>query len=287
MLGFLVWGILMLGFGHDILGSILGLVTFGSFDLAAGLLLRWRDKQFWRLSYELAKSDGGPFLLFLRSFRRKSLYAPTFLQQGYPGTGMAGVHVPFDSFPISYGMAVLGRTLQAINSLAEQLECRIVVVGSGGLEVPDILSLDRFVVIEASEDRWRAIVQTLGQSASAILIIPESSKGVMTELRLLIRDQLHKTFVYVPATNGAERRNAQELRWRALGKELATEGIRLPDYGPAGFAYLPEADLSVKVSWELSEFAGAIRELIDHSAASSDEVAAGIMKAESKGGRSL
>jgi hypothetical protein len=107
--------------------------------------------------------------------------------------------------------------------------------------------------LQTEESSWRAVIGHLADISWPIFFIPETTKGLTSELLFLIRGQfLSKCLVLMaPAFERIPQPSEIEKRWREVQSEWQSVSVRLPDYDPAGMIYLPNKDLSIDHSWSL------------------------------------
>jgi hypothetical protein len=108
---------------------------------------------------------------------------------------------------------------------------------------------------------WHASFTALAKSARAVLVVPETTAGLLAELETLRELALiGKTLVWMqPATvygsygpEPARLGNALAERWQQVRIELSSVGIHLPTYDPEGMLYLAAFDYSIRVSVKLA-----------------------------------
>jgi hypothetical protein len=111
---------------------------------------------------------------------------------------------------------------------------------------------ENILFIPAEDQGWFAVFKRLALDARAIIIVPENSPGVLSELRHLADSELQrKMLVYMtPAQHAGNRGAAKRERWDEISAQLASEAMRLPPYRSGGTLYIPAKDFSIARSAE-------------------------------------
>jgi hypothetical protein len=111
------------------------------------------------------------------------------------------------------------------------------------------------IVIESTEEEWRADLECAARGAWAILLFPSSTPGVVEEMAF-IRDRglLWKTVVFMPPSERGWRwfssiRHAPPdyaTRWAELRDELRPHCFHLPPYRPGGLFFTPDRNYGAR-----------------------------------------
>lgn len=115
------------------------------------------------------------------------------------------------------------------------------------------------LVVSCSDADWTESVVRLATAAWVVVVFPSSTKGCITELKLLEKNNLlSKTIIFMPPKTKKwiswlnslssfrllkEKNFAND--WMQLSKELHEHGFNLPDYDQRGMLYIPDAKLAV------------------------------------------
>lgn len=107
------------------------------------------------------------------------------------------------------------------------------------------------VVIHPGTVKWRKVFDKLSVHCRCIVIIPQTSDGLIEEFGYIKeRDLSHKTIIAMPPQMLMR---DGESRWTEIASILLKRDFRLPPYNINGGVYIPNSDLSVKHAEYLPE----------------------------------
>jgi hypothetical protein len=182
----------------------------------------------WRLRYQfdVAVADERPPILVLRSFSHdRLLYRPK-------ADGTRGV--PFLA-EIASTIAPLGLPL---------------MLGRRPSGVDADSGYDAALFLSSTDDDWDILFATAAKASAAIVLIPETTAGLVREtLRLLGSELLRKTLVVMPRADSQRGRDVLKERWDQVQRAWSEAGFRLPEYCAEGLVFRPTPDFEVAVSW--------------------------------------
>lgn len=188
-----------------------------------------RDKRLKRLRQD-ARYDTRPFFLLLRSFRLESLAITPLMYYDPSPTGVRD-QLPRHQWAnlIAQALAQLGRT---------------VCIGVTPYQV-DAFQWPQIAFLRTSAENWRDVFAAAVADCAAILVILDTSLGVLEELFYIHQTGFYfKTLVFVPPEFKDEY-GVTRKRWTDLREQAAKRGISLPEYEPDGMIYAAKADFSV------------------------------------------
>jgi hypothetical protein len=179
-------------------------------------------------NHERAKLTDSPYFLLLRSFHLTKLYQRSYIYVDYlPDEGPVEDEAEADWF---------------LNTISNALKPfgPIVIIGASS----DPLTYEHNILMVQPNlgTSWLDVVDVLAKDSRAILIIPEVSSGILTELRYLkTNDMLRRAvFIMLPMMDISHRQryktidNSRPERWDNVKEKLLSEGIHLPSYSEAG-----------------------------------------------------
>jgi hypothetical protein len=178
------------------------------------------------LKMEVLRDDRAPFL-FLRSFRRSGL------RVGIERQEMVG-----EEFRPSRGYKRV--PVDRIRPLLSAVSGRGPFVA---LSTARDTSITRDDIYElAVELAWTDRVMALCRVVRAIILVPDSSEGVVAEMRMLSTlGVLNRVLVYMPPWIPAQDPpDGLEHRWNEIRDELAVHRWQLPTYERRGCLYVPD-----------------------------------------------
>jgi hypothetical protein len=216
---------------------------------------RWQDPP----CFLLLRSETRPLLSDLAGFDEEPFVSVRFPAIRSPGPrGRRGsARVPTSSFRI-----------EVVRALAKEG----IPLAVGSLERERDHSLVPIVSIRTSDACWEATVRRLAPQARAIVVIPGTTDGVLTELRLVRSEGWYeRCLIFIPPVITRERialpfdirvednRSAMEGAWNLVRKRLAKDGVCLPPFEP-GLVYVPDAALGIRVARRFANGSGSGKE---------------------------
>lgn len=195
----------------------------------AALLSEWRRLLVLRCNAREAATYDGAYVFFLRSFSAIEGFQEDSHVTGTDGVVTLHEHSSVGEFDAAVRLAGL----------------RLVALG-GELVLPCRHGL---LWLEGDDADWQANATRLAEGARAILLAPETTDGLVTEIRLL-RDHglLDRTIVkMLPLPQDSWNtsypdRHARVDAWQRAQAGLAVEDIALPDYDARGAIFRLDAD---------------------------------------------
>lgn len=196
----------------------------------AGLMLRSLD----------SATDTRPPILFVRSFGRSPLlykYVHSAVDTRAPVvTGGQHLCVHLGRLIADYGVMVeIGNPEEA-------------VVGSfpPGI-IPDNLEI-RHLYVETPQDLWKKNFILLAAASKAVIVIPETTPGVVAEVELLASESLlHKVLFVMPGTPKIDWARPYpsplgggisfQERWEKVRRFWEPKGLELPEYDHQGMIF--------------------------------------------------
>lgn len=189
--------------------------------IAIRILLRQKDLR------SRAEDDPRRFLLVFHSYSHTEMLDSNF--------GFTSTH---GDVPIT-----------VYTSIVEEIETSlgqtypILALGSPYLRGPHAIR------IWARPTTWKALAQKLIEDCRAIILIPESSDGLIEEAGMITKAQkLTKTLVLMPPFCSAE-----TTHWYDVRARFAELGLNLPEYRESGLLYLANEDLSIRKEAQITD----------------------------------
>lgn len=117
----------------------------------------------------------------------------------------------------------------------------------------DPLESEAVIHLETDGRNWRSALPAIARDCSPIILVPEVSLGVLAECIWLIRTDLYQRALVImsPQARRYQREPTVANRWKNVCEVYRANGLRLPDYDPAGMVYRPNRDFSISEAWSL------------------------------------
>jgi hypothetical protein len=207
---------------------------------------------------EAAKRLVTPYFLLLHSFLGRNLYEETIRE---PDIRRGNSLRPRPQLMPKISNPLISKINDAIRHKG-----KLIAVGSRFL-VPD----RDVLVIEPNHEHWVKVVKVLAMNCVAVFLLPGKSPGVLTEIDLIVGDDLiDKTIVVMPplrpgrdyteyGIGGVLSVSGRNIgNWEELRQKLEVKGYQFPIPEESGMVFTLNSDLSVKQAVGLS---GDIRNL--------------------------
>jgi hypothetical protein len=111
---------------------------------------------------------------------------------------------------------------------------------------------DAAMFIASTDDDWDILFATAAKASAAIILIPETTAGLVREtLRLLGSELLQKTLVVMPRADSQRGRDVLKERWEQVQRAWIEAGFRLPEYRDEGLIFRPTPVFEIAVGWTI------------------------------------
>lgn len=222
-------------------GFVSNFWTYGYWSLAVFLFLLLRSDYSSQkarigqhiINHKNAETNSAPYVLLLRSFSLRGNYSIEESGQLL----IAGSTEPVDQHVV---ISFLGNIDLALGEHGLTL----VVIGSQDLSLP---KKNRVLIVECPDDQWQANFRTLACNAKAILVVPESTIGIMEEIDYVkCHRLLGRTIILMPPSMqriekkwwieeiNLEKTEPRDQRWEQLKNILQNRRVALPPYDSDG-----------------------------------------------------
>lgn len=176
----------------------------------------------------LALGDDRDFFLLLRSFEASVYQGSTY----YPVALKHGILKPF------------------VHDVVEALGADGWVVTIGGIK-QDRLDAKHLIAFRASHGNWLEFFELLAEASRAVVLFPDSSRGLVTEIELILARRYWEKTLVVMFPAGVSQLMGEPDReglWNGYAGALRGDGVALPPHEPGGMVYLAGEDLSPRVN---------------------------------------
>ena len=194
---------------------------------------------FW---LSLRRTSNQSFCLVVHAFatdaptiHQKEMVGPAIGTSGFPrGRGRGG-------FPIRYG-ADAYNAIELLDQVAGHFGTILTVLTKTYHRLPR--SLSNTLLLTCPDEIWFDVFQHLAHKAWVVFVVPESSSGVIQEIKYVAESLLDKMVVLMPPERILPKTGAIGRGWDEFSRSLKPDGIDLPEYDSKGRFYRPKRDLS-------------------------------------------
>lgn len=177
-----------------------------------------------------ARNDARPYYLLLRSFESDDLY--TIADRRFHKTPNPTTIITsgYDGHHMTTRINIIERIASAIRS-----EGMLVAIG-GTFKLEHKHNL---LVVECLDEEWMSNFRLLASGAKAIIVIPEISPGISSEINWIkSHNYFKKTLLLMPPVADTDpevlKNETKQKRWSTLEQIFETYGIHLPQYDSRG-----------------------------------------------------
>jgi hypothetical protein len=208
--------------------------------------LGWLVNQ--HLKSEKAREYDGPFYLLLQPFSKREIYETTLITRSLD---LVRQTVITRSHNLYSGDLTL--------KIQKAIQNKIMLVAVGGhVLYQDILTLN------SSSINWQRDVEILAHASRAILLLPETSSGIMAEMKLMSDCGVwQKTVMIMPPLKAEHNEKSYGMEysevvgqsieaWERMKLELLSHSYKLPDGVESGMVFTINQDLSANQKFNLS-----------------------------------